>query len=88
MIVYLKIKNFALIDELSVEFEKGLNVVTGKQGQENRAYEAINVILGAPISQNWFKDEKSLEVRHYSTWIPFLKAKQNYGYRIFFEAMK
>lgn len=64
MIVYLKIKNFALIDELSVEFEKGLNVVTGETGAgKSMLIEAINVILGAPISQNWFKDEKeSLEV--------------------------
>ena len=64
MIGYLKIKNFVLIDELSVEFEKGLNVVTGETGAgKSMLIEAINVILGAPISQNWFKDEKeSLEV--------------------------
>jgi DNA repair protein RecN (Recombination protein N) len=64
MIGYLKIKNFVLIDELSVEFEKGLNVVTGETGAgKSMLIEAINVILGAPISQNWFKDKKeSLEV--------------------------
>ena len=64
MIGYLKIKNFALIDELSVEFEKGLNVVTGETGAgKSMLIEAIKVILGAPISQNWFKDEKeSLEI--------------------------
>ena len=64
MIGYLKIKNFALIDELSVEFEKGLNVVTGETGAgKSMLIEAIKVILGAPINQNWFKDEKeSLEI--------------------------
>ncbi len=59
MLNYLHIKNFALIDELSVEFEKGLNVITGETGAgKSMIIEAINVILGSPISQNWFKNDK------------------------------
>jgi DNA repair protein RecN (Recombination protein N) len=59
MLGYLKIKNFALIDELSVEFEKGLNVITGETGAgKSMIIEAINVILGAPINQNWIKNDK------------------------------
>lgn len=59
MLSYLKIKNFVLIDELSVEFEKGLNVITGETGAgKSMIIEAINVILGSPINQNWIKDER------------------------------
>ncbi len=59
MLSYLKIKNFALIDELYVEFEKGLNVITGETGAgKSMVIEAIKVILGSPINQNWIKDEK------------------------------
>ncbi|HNR65245.1 MAG TPA: DNA repair protein RecN [Atribacterota bacterium] len=59
MLNYLHIKNFALIDELSVEFEKGLNVITGETGAgKSMIIEAINVILGSPISQNWSKNDK------------------------------
>ena len=59
MLNYLHIKNFALIDELSVEFEKGLNVITGETGAgKSMIIDAINVILGSPISQNWFKNDK------------------------------
>lgn len=47
MISCLKIKNFALIDELSIEFEDGLNVITGETGAgKSMIIEAINVILG------------------------------------------
>ena len=33
MLFYLRIKNFALIDELNIEFEDGLNVITGETGR-------------------------------------------------------
>ena len=57
MISYLKVKNFALIDELTVEFEEGLNVITGETGAgKSMIIEAINTILGAPVNQNWIKD--------------------------------
>ncbi|MGE4412381.1 MAG: DNA repair protein RecN [Candidatus Caldatribacteriota bacterium] len=57
MLSYLKIKNFALIDELTVEFEGGLNVITGETGAgKSMIVEAINTILGAPVNENWIKD--------------------------------
>lgn len=64
MLSYLKIKNFALIDELSVEFEKGLNVLTGETGAgKSMVIEAINIILGAPFKQSWIKSSRDfLEV--------------------------
>ncbi|HOF03186.1 MAG TPA: DNA repair protein RecN [Atribacterota bacterium] len=59
MLCYLKIKNFALIDELNVEFEQGLNVITGETGAgKSMIIEAINVILGAPFNPNWLKNEQ------------------------------
>lgn len=61
MLSYLNIKNFALIDELSVEFDKGLNVITGETGAgKSMIIEAINVILGASIKQSWIKDENEI----------------------------
>lgn len=58
MLGYLHIKNFALLNELKVEFDKGLNVITGETGAgKSMVIEAINVILGAPVRQSWIKDD-------------------------------
>lgn len=64
MISYLKIKNFALIDELDIEFEKGLNVITGETGAgKSMIIEAIQIILGNTASSHLIKsDADSLEV--------------------------
>ena len=35
MLQNLHIKNLALIDEIEVDFEKGLNILTGKPAPEN-----------------------------------------------------
>ena len=32
MLAFLKVKNFAIIDELEIEFKEGLNVITGETG--------------------------------------------------------
>jgi DNA repair protein RecN (Recombination protein N) len=56
MISYLRIKNFALIDELNIEFEEGLNVITGETGAgKSIIIEAINVILGSTVNSNLIK---------------------------------
>ena len=64
MLCYLKIKNFALIDDLNVEFEKGLNVLTGETGAgKSMVIEAINIVLGAPFKQSWIKNgQESLDI--------------------------
>ncbi|MEX2573770.1 MAG: DNA repair protein RecN, partial [Balneolaceae bacterium] len=47
MIKSLYIKNFALIDELDVEFKKGLNILTGQTGAgKSIIIGALNMILG------------------------------------------
>ena len=56
MLFYLKINNFALIDELNIEFEKELNVITGETGAgKSIIIEAINVILGSTANSSLIK---------------------------------
>ena len=35
MLVHLHVKNLALIEEAEVDFEEGLNILTGETGTEN-----------------------------------------------------
>lgn len=56
MLSYLKISNFALIEELEIEFEEGLNVITGETGAgKSMIIESINVILGSAVHDNLIK---------------------------------
>jgi DNA repair protein RecN (Recombination protein N) len=84
MLSYLKIKNFALIDELTVEFEGGLNVITGETGAgKSMIVEAINTILGAPVNENWIKDNADfLEVEalfsRFSNQTTIIRIRENW----------
>lgn len=64
MLSYLKIKNFALINELNIDFDEGLNVITGETGAgKSIIIEAVNVILGSNANINLIKsDADFLEV--------------------------
>ena len=47
MLKELQIKNFALIDDISVKFGKGLNILSGETGAgKTLIIEAINLLLG------------------------------------------
>ena len=47
MLKNLSIKNYALIDELELEFETGLNIITGETGAgKSIIIDALNLILG------------------------------------------
>lgn len=52
MLVALKIENFALIDHLTLDFEAGLNVLTGETGAgKSIMLDALDVVLGGRVSQ-------------------------------------
>jgi DNA repair protein RecN (Recombination protein N) len=47
MLKTLFIKNYALIEELNVEFERGLNIITGETGAgKSIIIDALSLILG------------------------------------------
>jgi len=51
MLVQLDIKNVALIESLSIEFDKGLNILTGETGAgKSIIIDSINAILGERVS--------------------------------------
>ena len=53
------IKNFAIIDELFVEFDKGLNIITGETGSgKTLLVKAIQLILGKRFSREMLKSGK------------------------------
>ena len=63
MLVGLFIKNFILIDELSLEFDKGLNIITGETGAgKSIMINAIDIVLGAKATKELIKtgEEKAL----------------------------
>lgn len=61
----LKIKNFAIIDNLHIHFEKGLNILTGETGAgKSIIVDALGLLLGSKLSPEFLKDaskETSIE---------------------------
>ena len=52
MLLQLNIKNFALIEELSISFEKGFNVLSGETGAgKSIIIDAINYVLGSKFNK-------------------------------------
>lgn len=59
MLLELRIKNFAIIDELSLTFTKGLNVLTGETGAgKSIILNAVNVLLGEKVSEDWIRSSE------------------------------
>lgn len=57
MIQSLYIKNFILIDELTLEFDKGFNVFTGETGAgKSIIINAIDIILGSKVNKDAIKN--------------------------------
>ncbi|MBU2590683.1 MAG: DNA repair protein RecN [Nitrospinota bacterium] len=65
MLTELSIKNFALIDDLTLEFGQGLNILTGETGAgKSILIGALGVILGEKRSPDWLRqgaDEGEVE---------------------------
>lgn len=60
MIVELNIDNFAIIDNLKINFEKGFNVITGETGAgKSIIVEAISIILGQRASKELIRTGKN-----------------------------
>lgn len=57
MLKNLTVKNFAIIEDLSVEFEKGLNVITGETGSgKSIVIEALGIALGNKFSKDMLRE--------------------------------
>ena len=56
MLVELNISNFAIIDELKINFTKGLNIITGETGAgKSILIEAIGIILGSRSNRDYIQ---------------------------------
>ena len=63
MIQSLRIKNFIIIDELSLDFDKGFSVFTGETGAgKSIIINAIDIVLGSKVNKEVIKtgEEKAL----------------------------
>ncbi len=59
MLLELRIKNFAIIDELNLSFTKGLNILTGETGAgKSIILNAVNVLLGDRVSEEWIRSSE------------------------------
>jgi DNA repair protein RecN (Recombination protein N) len=65
MLIELRIKNFAIIDELNLSFSKGLNILTGETGAgKSIILNAVHVLLGDKATEEWIRsteEEASVE---------------------------
>ena len=63
MIKTLSIKDFIIIDELNLEFDKGFNVITGETGAgKSIMINAIDLAFGARASKELIKTGKNRAV--------------------------
>ena len=60
MLSLLKIKNIALIDELQIEFARGLNLLTGETGSgKSIIVDSLGALTGERVSSDLIKEDKS-----------------------------
>jgi DNA repair protein RecN (Recombination protein N) len=65
MLLELRIRNFAIIDELDLSFSKGLNILTGETGAgKSIILNAVHLLLGDKAAEEWIRsseEEASVE---------------------------
>lgn len=63
MLLTLYIENIAVIEKTSIDFNSGLNVLTGETGAgKTIIIDAINAIMGQRISKDISEQEKKLHL--------------------------
>src|SRR3954451_23729709 len=56
MLTQLRIRNFALIDQVELEFGAGFNVLTGETGAgKSMLIDAVNAVLGGRSGPEWLR---------------------------------
>jgi len=71
MIKLLKINDYTIIDELEIEFEQGLNVITGETGAgKSVIIDAIDIALGAKASKDLIKTGKTRAIIELEVELP------------------
>ena len=59
MLIQLNIKNFALIEEITVEFREGFNILSGETGAgKSILIDAIDYVLGGKFSKDLIRTGK------------------------------
>ena len=56
MLAYLHVKNIALIEELEIDFDHGLNILTGETGAgKSIILGSVNYVLGAKVKKDFIR---------------------------------
>ncbi len=81
MLLELRIKNFAIIDELNLSFSKGFNILTGETGAgKSIILNAVHLLLGDKATEEWIRsseDEANVEALFDISGNPDAKEKIN-----------
>lgn len=84
MLLALDINSFALIDKLYIEFDKGLNIITGETGAgKSIVVDSINFILGSKFSKDIIK--KGREKAEIKAVFDLSEAQMEYAQKLGFE---
>lgn len=66
MLAELRIKNFAILDNLSLEFAPGFNVITGETGAgKSLVIEALSLLLGNKLANQYYGSESVISALIY-----------------------
>ena len=59
MLIELRIKNFAIIDELDLSFSKGFNILSGETGAgKSIILNAVHLLLGDKATEEWIRSSE------------------------------
>lgn len=79
MLLGLRLKNFTIIDDISVSFTPGLNIITGETGAgKSIIIDAVNIILGEKAAPDLIKtgeDESGIEALFDISSYPVIKER-------------